>query len=64
MTRTDGAGVVVVGGGVTGLSAAWWLRRAGADVPARKAHRRPLPAIKPGQMRAISRLRIRRALKR
>ena len=35
MTRqqgADGASVVVVGGGVTGLSAAWWLLRAGVDV--------------------------------
>jgi len=28
----NGAQVVVVGGGVTGLSAAWWLARSGADV--------------------------------
>ena len=27
-----GASVVIVGGGVTGLSAAWWLARAGCDV--------------------------------
>jgi sarcosine oxidase subunit beta len=27
-----GASVIVVGGGVTGLSSAWWLVRAGADV--------------------------------
>jgi sarcosine oxidase, subunit beta len=27
-----GAQVVVIGGGVTGLSAAWWLARSGADV--------------------------------
>lgn len=27
-----GAGVIVVGGGVTGLSAAWWLAREGRDV--------------------------------
>jgi sarcosine oxidase subunit beta len=27
-----GAAVIVVGGGVTGLSAAWWLARAGVDV--------------------------------
>ncbi len=27
-----GASVIVVGGGVTGLSSAWWLARAGADV--------------------------------
>ncbi|HEX6012350.1 MAG TPA: FAD-binding oxidoreductase [Geminicoccaceae bacterium] len=37
MTRRDataprGASVVVVGGGVTGLSAAWWLARGGVDV--------------------------------
>jgi len=34
MTRqaADGASVVVVGGGVTGLSAAWWLARSGVDV--------------------------------
>ncbi len=30
-TKT-GAAVVVVGGGVTGLSAAWWLARSGVDV--------------------------------
>jgi glycine/D-amino acid oxidase-like deaminating enzyme len=29
---TKGASVVVVGGGVTGLSAAWWLARSGVDV--------------------------------
>jgi glycine/D-amino acid oxidase-like deaminating enzyme len=28
----DGAAVVVVGGGVTGLSSAWWLARSGVDV--------------------------------
>uniref|UniRef100_UPI003FA5D4E2 FAD-dependent oxidoreductase n=1 Tax=Bosea sp. (in: a-proteobacteria) TaxID=1871050 RepID=UPI003FA5D4E2 len=27
-----GATVIVVGGGVTGLSTAWWLARAGVDV--------------------------------
>jgi sarcosine oxidase subunit beta len=27
-----GAAVVIIGGGVTGLSAAWWLARAGTDV--------------------------------
>ena len=32
MTDPRGASVVVVGGGVTGLSAAWWLARAGVDV--------------------------------
>ncbi|GLK74629.1 FAD-binding oxidoreductase [Ancylobacter dichloromethanicus] len=35
LTQPDGArgaSVVVVGGGVTGLSAAWWLARAGVDV--------------------------------
>ena len=32
MTEPRGASVVVVGGGVTGLSAAWWLARAGVDV--------------------------------
>ncbi len=31
MTKA-GASVVVVGGGVTGLSAAWWLARSGVDV--------------------------------
>lgn len=30
--RAGGAAVVVVGGGVTGLSAGWWLARAGVDV--------------------------------
>jgi sarcosine oxidase subunit beta len=29
---TRGAAVVIVGGGVTGLSAGWWLARAGVDV--------------------------------
>lgn len=29
---TDGAGVIVVGGGVTGLSAAWQIARSGVDV--------------------------------
>src|SRR5574337_1052520 len=29
---TRGASVVIVGGGVTGLSSAWWLARSGADV--------------------------------
>src|SRR5256712_5404248 len=32
MSDRQGAAVVIVGGGVTGLSAAWWLRRAGVDV--------------------------------
>ena len=29
---TEGAAVVIVGGGVTGLSAGWWLARSGVDV--------------------------------
>ncbi|WP_199084535.1 FAD-dependent oxidoreductase [Bosea sp. ASV33] len=29
---TKGASVIVIGGGVTGLSSAWWLARAGVDV--------------------------------
>jgi sarcosine oxidase, subunit beta len=32
MGDIPGAAVVIVGGGVTGLSAAWWLARAGVDV--------------------------------
>ena len=32
MTDLTGASVVVVGGGATGLSASWWLARAGVDV--------------------------------
>ncbi len=32
MTTPNGAAVVVVGGGVTGLSAAWWLAGSGIDV--------------------------------
>lgn len=32
MNSRTGASVVVIGGGVTGLSAAWWLARSGADV--------------------------------
>ena len=31
-TPDSGASVVVIGGGVTGLSAAWWLARSGVDV--------------------------------
>ena len=31
MTRLDGAEVVVIGAGVTGLSAAWWLAKNGVD---------------------------------
>ncbi len=29
---SDGAGVIVIGAGVTGLSTAWWLARSGVDV--------------------------------
>lgn len=32
LSSSKGASVVVVGGGVTGLSAAWWLSRTGVDV--------------------------------
>jgi len=32
MGEIKGASVVVIGGGVTGLSAAWWLARSGVDV--------------------------------
>src|SRR5258705_10000720 len=32
MARPRGAAVVIVGGGVTGLSTGWWLCRAGIDV--------------------------------
>jgi sarcosine oxidase subunit beta len=32
VSRLTGASVVVVGGGVTGLSSAWWLARSGVDV--------------------------------
>jgi sarcosine oxidase subunit beta len=32
MSEIKGASVVIVGGGVTGLSAGWWLARAGVDV--------------------------------
>jgi len=32
MSETNGADVVVIGAGVTGLSAAWWLARSGASV--------------------------------
>jgi sarcosine oxidase subunit beta len=32
MTQPKGASVVVIGGGVTGLSAAWWLARSGVSV--------------------------------
>ena len=32
MTAERGAAVVIVGGGVTGLSAGWWLARAGVEV--------------------------------
>ena len=30
--RTRGSSVIIVGGGVTGLSAGWWLARSGVDV--------------------------------
>ena len=30
--RSTGASVVIIGGGVTGLSAGWWLARSGVDV--------------------------------
>ena len=32
MSEVKGASVVIVGGGATGLSAGWWLARAGVDV--------------------------------
>ncbi|HXA71754.1 MAG TPA: FAD-binding oxidoreductase, partial [Stellaceae bacterium] len=32
MTDIKGASVVIIGGGVTGLSAGWWLARNGVDV--------------------------------
>jgi sarcosine oxidase subunit beta len=32
MTDPTGAAVIVIGGGVTGLSTAWWLARSGVDV--------------------------------
>lgn len=32
MSENRGAAVIVVGGGVTGLSTAWWLARSGVDV--------------------------------
>jgi sarcosine oxidase subunit beta len=32
MSEAQGAAVVIIGGGVTGLSAGWWLARAGVDV--------------------------------
>jgi sarcosine oxidase, subunit beta len=32
MTKSNGAAVVIIGGGVTGLSAGWWLARSGVDV--------------------------------
>ena len=32
MAQVDRAAVVVIGGGVTGLSSAWWLARSGVDV--------------------------------
>src|SRR5258708_3228346 len=32
MARPRGAAVVIIGGGVTGLSAGWWLARSGVDV--------------------------------
>lgn len=32
MSSATGAAVIVVGGGATGLSAAWWMAREGIDV--------------------------------
>src|SRR2546429_7439920 len=32
MEQRKGAAVVIIGGGVTGLSAGWWLARSGVDV--------------------------------
>ena len=32
MSAIKGASVVIIGGGVTGLSAGWWLAREGVDV--------------------------------
>src|SRR5258705_5277849 len=32
MAQPRGAAVVIIGGGVTGLSAGWWLARSGVDV--------------------------------
>jgi len=32
MSEAKGASVIIIGGGVTGLSAAWWLARSGVDV--------------------------------
>ena len=32
MASPNGASVIVIGGGVTGLSAAWWLASSGVDV--------------------------------
>src|SRR5271154_6896017 len=32
MSEPNGAAVVIVGGGATGLSAGWWLAREGVDV--------------------------------
>ena len=32
MSEANGAAVIIVGGGATGLSAAWWLARSGVDV--------------------------------
>src|SRR2546426_5531562 len=32
MGQRKGAAVVIIGGGVTGLSAGWWLARSGVDV--------------------------------
>ncbi len=32
MSAAPGASVIVIGGGVTGLSSAWWLARSGVDV--------------------------------
>ena len=32
MADPKGAAVVIIGGGVTGLSAGWWLARSGVDV--------------------------------
>ena len=54
MSEMNGAAVVVVGGGVTGLSAAWWLARSGARRPGARQGGRRLGGVGPQRRRRLA----------